>query len=91
MLIQIFLLINRPAARLSIYAIIFKKNNKIPLITFIFLRLTVEYNTYLLTDQGCYDVTEKEEGINTCVCDEKRNGMYLTEYFKMFEQKSPFL
>lgn len=46
----------------------------------------------LLTDEGCYDIIKKEEEINncTCICDEKGNGMLLTEYFKMFEQKCPF-
>lgn len=43
-----------------------------------FFRLTVKYNIYLLTDQGCFGVIKK---------DEKGNGMLLTEYVKMFEPK----
>lgn len=50
-------------------------------------RLIVKYNIYFLTDQGCFDLIKKEDGVKTCICDEKENGMLLT-MSKFFSKNS---
>lgn len=86
MLTQTFPLNYRLAASLSImHSYMYLKNIYL---LFIFFRLTVKCNIYLLTDQGCLKLIKKEEGDEREK--EKENGMLLTEYVKIFEQKFLF-